>query len=376
MFNLSIGVVCEGMRARLEVKSRRRHQLSGSLQSGEPMFVILTLCFGVLVVIGCSSAQRIGCWLDVIDHPDSARKHHARPTPLVGGIALMMPLLVVMACEAVRQPSLASLFGVLGVASLAFVALGLWDDRHHLPPTIRLLVSVGVCSVLLLLAPELQLWHLDLGSISIRLGIVALPFTLLCLIGLQNAINMADGLNGLVIGLCIFWAFCLLLYAPPGLVPFLLLLLAGLIILLPYNLANRLFLGDAGSYALGVSIGVLMLYTYDHSGGRLPMLTVVLWLLVPVLDCLRVIFGRVLANRSPMDPDTDHLHHRLARSWKWPLSVLIYLGIASAPGLIAAFWPALTEPLLLVGLGAYGSVIWLTRARARGVERERDYIAP
>ena len=327
------------------------------------MTAISTLCFVALVLICCSFAQRVGAWLDVIDHPDSTRKRHPRPTPLVGGIALMVPLLLVMVYQGVVRPDMAIVFLVLGLAGFGFMSLGLFDDRHQVSPGLRLLISTGLCTVLLLIDPSLQIERLDLGLVTIQLGLVALPFTVLCLVGLQNAVNMADGLNGLVIGLCIFWTICLLLYAPPELVPFLSLLLVGLFILLPYNLANRLFLGDAGSYALAVSIGFLMLYIYHSTHGRLPMLTVVLWLLVPVLDCLRVMVSRILANRSPMLADTDHLHHRLARSLRWPLSVLIYLALATLPGLVAAFWPALSEPLLLVGLGAYASVIWLTRPR-------------
>ena len=342
-------------------------------------FMIATLGFGALVLTCCSFADRIGHWLDVIDHPDNGRKHHARPTPLVGGIALMVPLLLFMPVEVAVSPTLVDLFVVLGVAGIGFMALGLFDDRHQAPPGIRLLISTGLCGGLLLLEPGLQLDRLDLGPVAIQLGLAALPFTVLCLVGLQNAINMADGLNGLVIGLCIFWTIGLLLYAPPALTPYLSLLLVGLFILLPYNLAGRLFLGDAGSYALGVSIGFLMLYTYQAGNGRLPMLTVVLWLLVPVLDCLRVMTTRILANRSPVHADTNHLHHRLARCWPWPVSVLIYLAVATLPGLAGAFWPGLSEILLLVALGGYGSVIWLTRTREskrpfEAVERRRNYI--
>lgn len=327
------------------------------------MTAISTLCFGALVLACCSFAQRLGDWLNVIDHPDSTRKRHVRPTPLVGGIALMVPLLLMMGYELAANPAMTSVFVVLGLATIGFMGLGLFDDRHEVPPAVRLLISTGLCAGLLSINPDLQLMRLDLGPIAVSLGPWALPFTILCLVGLQNAVNMADGLNGLVIGLCIFWTICLLLYAPPGLTPFLSLFLVGLFILLPYNLANRLFLGDAGSYALAVSVGLLMVYTYQESVEPLPMLTVVLWLLVPVLDCLRVMISRILVNRSPLLADTNHLHHRLARSLRWPLSVLIYLAMAALPGLGAAFRPDLTTPLLLASIGVYASVIWLTRDR-------------
>lgn len=339
------------------------------------MTAVSTLGFAALVMLCCAFAGRIGHWLDVIDHPDDTRKRHARPTPLVGGIALMVPLLLFMPLEVALRPEMVGLFMVLSLAGVGFMALGLFDDRHQVPPGTRLLISTGMAGALLLIEPSLQLERLQIGPFAVQLGLVAVPFTILCLVGLQNAVNMADGLNGLVIGLSIFWTICLLLYAPPELVPYLSLMLVGLFILLPYNLAGRLFLGDAGSYALAVSIGVLMLYTHQAGHGRLPMILVVLWLLVPVIDCLRVMVVRILANRSPVLADTNHLHHRLAACWPWPVSVLVYLAVATVPGLVAALWPALGEAMLLLALGCYATVIWLTQERRRPARR-RNYTTP
>ena len=337
--------------------------------------LIWTLCFGTSVVVCCSFAGRLGQWLDVIDHPDGLRKQHARPTPLVGGIALMVPLVLLAGREALYRPGMGDIFGVLVVAGLGFMLLGLFDDRHQAAPNLRLLISVTVCSLLLLAEPGLRLKALEFGPLVIPLSVFSLPFTVLCLVGLQNAINMADGLNGLVIGLSIFWTICLLLYAPAPIIPFLSLMLMGLLILLVYNLSGRLFLGDAGSYSLAVSIGFLMIYVYHQADGVLPMLTVVLWLLVPVLDCLRVMAMRILANQSPVAADTNHLHHRLARCWPWPISVLVYLTVATLPGLVAALWPEQTGVMLLATLASYGGVLWVTRSRRLITLRDRGLTA-
>lgn len=323
--------------------------------------LIWALCFGAAVLICCSFAGRIGHWLDVIDHPDGQRKRHPRPTPLIGGVALMVPLVLVVGFQAMTRQAPDAVLEALALAGLGFMLLGLFDDRHEAPPNLRLLISVALCGALLVIEPALRLTTLDFGIVVIPLSVFALPFTILCLVGLQNAINMADGLNGLVIGLSIFWTICLLLYAPPAVMLYLSLLLMGLLILLAYNLSGRLFLGDAGTYSLGVSIGLLMLYVYGQADGRLPMTTVVLWLLVPVIDCLRLMAMRILLGRSPTDADTNHLHHRLARFWPWPVSVLLYLVIATLPGLIAAIWLEQTPVMLLAALAAYVGVIWMTR---------------
>ena len=322
--------------------------------------LILTAGFGTLVLLGCSFADRIGRRLGLIDHPDNLRKRHERPTPLVGGIALMPPLAAIAVAMAVRHPEASLSFLVLAGGCLGFMLLGLIDDRRQASPRSRLLVSTLLCLVLLIADPVLVLPQLDLGLVTIPLGLFAIPFTVLCLVGLQNAVNMADGLNGLVIGLAIGWLASLLLHAPPHLVPFLSLTLLGLFIVLPYNLAGRLFLGDAGSYALAVVIGLLMIYVQNQSAS-LTMPMVVLLLLVPVVDCLRVMATRLLAGRSPLQGDRNHLHHRLSRQWRWPASVLVYLSIAVLPGLLAALWPQATGTMLVLAPVAYAGVLWRTR---------------
>jgi len=323
--------------------------------------LMVVLAFGLAIVFGCTFARPIGERLGLIDHPDGSRKRHRRPTPLVGGLALMLPLLSVAAGEAVRQPWWhADLFTALCLTGLGFLALGLFDDRNHVPPATRLLLSAGLCSLALLIEPGLILTELDFGLVVLPLGVLAAPFTVLCLVGLQNAVNMADGLNGLVIGLALFWTGCLLLYAPAPLVPYLALLALGLAILLPYNLKGRLFLGDGGSYPLAIGIGLLMIYVYNLPGSRLDLSNVVLWLGIPVVDCLRVMIVRLLAGRSPFEGDRNHLHHRLARRWPWPRSVGVYLALATGPGVVAALWPTTILPMLVLANMLYAVTLYLT----------------
>ncbi|HEX2478745.1 MAG TPA: MraY family glycosyltransferase [Geminicoccaceae bacterium] len=320
--------------------------------------------FGLSVLACCSLAGTMGRALGVIDYPDGGRKSHARPTPMVGGIALMVPLLLVALVEANRSAADLQIFTMLLLIGAGFLLLGLHDDRHHIQPGLRLLVSAALFGSVVLLEPSLALVALDLsGPVVIPLGALAFPFTILCLVGLQNAINMADGMNGLLIGLSMFWAACLLAYAPDFLSPYLALMLLGLAILLLYNLAGALFLGDAGSYAIGGTIGILMIYVYQSAGGTLPMLTVVLWLFVPVIDCLRVMVIRALQRRSPFRPDKNHLHHRLARHWRWPVCLVIYLALVVIPGSIGVLAPDLSLAMIVLSLSCYGGLLLITRNR-------------
>jgi UDP-GlcNAc:undecaprenyl-phosphate GlcNAc-1-phosphate transferase len=336
--------------------------------------MLSAVCFGLSVFACCSLAGPVGRLLGVIDYPDGGRKSHARPTPMVGGIALMVPLLLVALAEARWHFPAAEIFPTLVLVGGGFLLLGWYDDRHHVPPGVRLLISTALFGAVILLQPGLALTSLDFGGLVIPLWVVAFPFTVLCLVGLQNAINMADGMNGLLIGLSMFWAACLLPYAPE-LQLYLTLMLVGLMILLLYNMAGALFLGDAGSYALGGTIGILMIYCHQRAGGDLPVLTVVLWLLVPVADCLRVMASRTFQQRSPLEADKNHLHHRLARHWPWPVCLAIYLAVVVVPGSIGALWPDSSLVMIALSLASYSSLLLLTRI-GRGAVSEPRRPAP
>jgi UDP-GlcNAc:undecaprenyl-phosphate GlcNAc-1-phosphate transferase len=323
-----------------------------------------TVWFGLSVVACCSFAAPIGQLLGVIDYPDGGRKSHVRPTPMVGGIALMLPLVLVALGYATLRGGPTGVLVPLALAGFGFLILGWYDDRQHAPPNTRLIIASGLFGAVLLLQPDLLLTQIDLGArLVVPLWLFSLPFTILCLVGLQNSVNMVDGMNGLLIGLALFWTGCLLLYAPAPLSGYLQLFMLGLLILLPYNLRGALFLGDAGSYSIGATIGILMIYCHHQANGGLPMMTVALWLLVPVVDCLRVMVTRLINDRSPLSADENHLHHRLARHWRWPVCLVIYLALVAIPGVVGALWPNLTQPMLALLSSAYLGLLWVTRAR-------------
>ena len=119
------------------------------------------------------------------------------------------------------------------------------------------------------------------------------------MVGLLNAINMADGRNGLVLGIAVCWAYGLGEYAHFNFQPFMHFLLICLVTVLIYNWSGRLFLGDLGSYVVGALLGLVTIYLYNEPRSEFPMAAAALWLMMPVLDCLRLIVIRVSVGRSP-----------------------------------------------------------------------------
>ena len=239
--------------------------------------------------------------------------------------------------------------------------VGAGFGRKHIRPIWRLMVSTALCVAVLRAFPgfEVRFLHFSFLEHPVRLGIWAPVFTVLCLVGLQNAVNMADGKNGLVLALSLMWGVILFLYAPPHLQPILIIFLAAVAVALPFNLRGRLFLGDSGAYALSVLLGLLAIYVYQ-SGGTGPTADVVaLWLLIPIVDCLRLMVVRVVNGNSPFRADVSHLHHILSRLMPWRWGVLFYLALVAVPGLLAWGFPEATLGWAVLSLLCYGTVVGL-----------------
>ena len=337
--------------------------------------ILIYASLAIATLVLCLGANRLGIWLDVVDRPDGARKIHRRETPLVGGIAVMVPV-AAMAIVQAASSEFTPLFGVLSAATLGFLVIGLLDDRRHLKPAMRLGISAIACLAFLWVVPALDVTFLKFSflpnAIYFETSPLLLPvltmsalFTVLCLVGLQNAINMADGENGLAIGLSILWVALLLAAAPAHLMPLLIAFLLSLLIVLSFSLAGRLFLGDSGTYAIAVAIGLVTIYVYNVGFTEVPADMVMLWFLIPVVDTLRLMLVRGLAGRSPLRSDRNHLHHRIQRLVGWPWSVALYLAIVGIPCVLAMVYPDLTLIWIVVALSGYGIVMGLSYRGAR-----------
>jgi len=301
-----------------------------------------------------------------MDLPDGRRKRHDRATPMAGGLAAVP--------AGVAAFLLAGLFAgdwyfamAAGLVGLSF-GLGFLDDRAGLSARWRLAVSalavLGVFSAM----PEMALGELRFSFLAPERAIVlgpmmAVGFTVLVLVGLQNAVNMADGKNGLVTGLCLIWCGFLAVAAPGPVAAVALVLAAALVPVLAFNLTGRLFLGDAGSYGLAMAIGLLSIYAYTLSGPALPADVVALWFWIPVLDCLRLIAIRLLNGRSPLNGDRMHFHHVLYETMPWRYGLAVYLALVAMPGAAAIAAPDLAMSLALVSMLVYAAVLALSAPR-------------
>jgi len=314
-------------------------------------------------------ADSLGRALRVMDIPDGRRKRHRRPTPLVGGLAVLPAVLAALLVPGGAFFSVAAMLTGLGFL------LGFLDDRAELSARWRFAISVLAVVTAFSSLPEMALSQLDFSFMPAHEALtlapaVAVGFTALVLVGLQNAVNMTDGKNGLVAGLCVIWCGFLAVSAPAPVPGIALVFAAALVPILALNLLGRLFLGDCGSYGLAAAIGLLAVYSYSASGAALPADTVALWFWVPVLDCLRLIAVRLGLGRSPMTGDRRHLHHYLGAILPWRYGLIVYLALVAAPGAAAIAAPQFTATFLLASTGLYAAIVAVGAPRRTGTQQK------
>jgi UDP-GlcNAc:undecaprenyl-phosphate/decaprenyl-phosphate GlcNAc-1-phosphate transferase len=275
--------------------------------------VQLFLAFVVALSITAALIPVLARWAPTIGLTDrpGPRKVHATPVPRVGGLAMTLGLLAPLL---LTVPLTAPVRGLLlGLAVL--LIFGLWDDRFTLGYRAKFagqLIAVGLA---------MSVGGIQIGPLAFD-GLDSLPawittlITFVFLIGITNAVNLADGLDGLAGGLVLLCLCAIALFATMGghaTVTAIALIEAGAVLgFLRFNThPARIFMGDSGSQMLGFSVGALALLATQGSNSPLSAALPLLLLGLPIVDTVTVMLTRLRARRSPFSADNNHLHHRL-----------------------------------------------------------------
>lgn len=319
----------------------------------------------------CFFARFIAPKFRLMDHP-TPRKSHAEPTPLMGGIVVLVsivPAVAVLVSFMDFRPGPDLLVAVGAICGLTI--LGIFDDQVDQSAVVRLAVAALIFVWVSIVADSVRLDEVELWQPRITFVLdrpwVRVSFTALCCVGLVNAINMADGKNGLVPGLVLGWLALLMTIAPAPLCQLMLVVAAGVAVLLYFNLRGQLFLGDGGAYGLATIVSLLAILVYNSpttSGERIIGADwIALLFFVPVLDPFRLCYARVRAGVTPFTPGRDHLHHYLKDCFGWPAGLVIYWIIALLPASMKFLLGVNSVLLFLVGLVAYAGAIFLASRR-------------
>jgi UDP-GlcNAc:undecaprenyl-phosphate GlcNAc-1-phosphate transferase len=281
--------------------------------------------FLIAVLISLLSTRRVMNWAlrkGWVDKPDSCRKLHAVPIPRIGGVAIYISLVISLGCLYFLPTIIATQFRLQLLSTIKLLVLGgmmllvgLWDDLKNLKPWTKFAAQIVVAIIAWSLGFRiLSSWSSE-GTV-LSLGVLSLPLTVLWIVGITNAFNLIDGMDGLAAGAALF-ATAAMLVPSFGegffLSPILLLALAGSIIgFLRYNFnPASIFLGDSGSFLLG-SILSLMAVEYSYKSTAAFAIGVpIVALGLPVLDTLMVIIRRFLNGKPIFLGDRRHIHHIL-----------------------------------------------------------------
>ena len=262
--------------------------------------------------------RRLAPQLGLVDIPDY-RKHHHHPTPMIGGLAMFFGFMPgMLTLEGTPMPHLSRFL----VAVVILIAIGVWDDRRGLRVRYRFGAEIGL-SLIMAAGGGVAVHTLGdlVGVGEVLLGVLAVPFTVICVVGVVNALNMNDGVDGLAGTLALVSYLALFLYAVDAgrweEARVILIIIAVVVAFLLFNArlpgraAALVFMGDTGSMFLGFT---LAWFTVSLTQGSHPAFTPVtaLWIVaVPLIEMFGAFFRRLFKKQSPFSPDRQHLHHLL-----------------------------------------------------------------
>jgi UDP-GlcNAc:undecaprenyl-phosphate GlcNAc-1-phosphate transferase len=257
-------------------------------------------------------------WLD----PVSSRKVHGRPVPRVGGMAIVVAFYVPLLLLLFVDSSVGDRFwsspgraiGLL-VGGLAIAALGVWDDLRGANARTKFAVQFAAAGLVYALGYRIDLVDLPFGG-EIALGPLGLPFTMLWIAGVINALNLIDGLDGLAGGVAMTVLAALFALAAWNDAPLMLLFVAALggavLGFLVFNVnPASVFMGDTGSMFIGFVLATTAIRVSHGPSPHVHLAIPIVALGVPIADTL-LAMGRRAARGAPLfSADRGHLHHRL-----------------------------------------------------------------
>lgn len=325
-------------------------------------------------------AHRLG----LVDKPNERKRHRGR-VPLVGGLCFFLGTLVGLGYAGFVDATIATLM----IPSGLIVLVGVLDDMFDLSVRLRLAVQAGAAIVVIGVS-GMYLDHAGLlfGDQPFTLGLLGIPLSVFAVIGLINAFNMLDGIDGLAASMAMVAIGSIFVFAGAGdamggVLLLLQLLFAALVPYLCVNLGwpdgRKVFMGDAGSTLIGFLLAWSLIFLSHSSVNRIAPVDALWCVAVPVMDTLGVMYRRARQGVSVFKPDRQHIHHLLmdaGLSARMALAVIVAMAVSlSAIGYALRGLPHLVNLLLFVSvLAAY--VLFFQRAldRARALMRRGDVV--
>jgi UDP-GlcNAc:undecaprenyl-phosphate GlcNAc-1-phosphate transferase len=276
-------------------------------------FVMVLLLAPVSIVI----ARRLGA----IDHPEE-RKVHSAPVPRLGGLAIALAVWLAIFMGTLVNRYLREdtqlLWGLLLGSSIILI-LGVYDDIRNASPWFKLSIHFVAAGVAVWFGIRFALASNPFAAVMrdyFDLGILAIPFSILWIVGLTNAMNLIDGLDGLATGIGMFTAIALFIISVQqgaGAVTYFYAALAGACMaFLRFNrFPAKVFLGDCGSTLLGFTLACLAIKGSQKSYALSAFFIPLIVFGFPIFESISTVLRRYFSRSRLQDADDQHIHHKL-----------------------------------------------------------------
>ena len=310
------------------------------------IIVAFVISFAITPVVK-AFATKVGA----VDVPGEARRIHDHPIPRMGGLAIFAGFLV----SVLFFVPLGNEFRSILIGALILVVLGIIDDIVALKPRTKfagqiiaaLIPALSGVSIHGIVNPFVP------GQYS-TLGIFSIPFTVIWIVGITNAVNFIDGLDGLACGVSAIATVTMFIIAVLFGETYIALMMAALagacLGFLPYNVnPAKIFMGDTGSMFLGYILATASIQGLFKFYAVISFAVPFILLGLPIFDTGFAIVRRLLKGQSPLQADRGHVHHRLIDlGFDQKQSVAILYAFSALMGLTAVILARTNESKLII----------------------------
>lgn len=278
--------------------------------------ILLALAVSLLTsFLSVPFVKNIAVKSGAIDIPKDSRRMHKKPIPRLGGLSIFYGFIVSILCfgNMTRE-----MWGIL-LGALVIVVLGIVDDIKALPAAPKFVVQIIAAAIPVFMGTQIHFVSIPIIDNAANLvfnDIFSYAFSILWIVGVTNAVNLIDGLDGLAAGVSTIASISIFFIALLNENPFVTLISISLVGaclgFLPYNLnPASIFMGDTGATFLGYIMAVMSIQGMFKSYTIITFILPVLILGLPIFDTFFAILRRIIHHKPIMQADRGHLHHRL-----------------------------------------------------------------
>lgn len=288
--------------------------------------MILALIIISLSFIFILFFKKLSVFINLYDSPDGIRKFQTVKISCIGGIYFYVLFLIILIYSYFSEFNFNYIYNLIHISNyrefllffsiISFLFLiGLYDDKYELKSSIKTLLLIILIFIYVYHEERYQIKELRLATLNINLslGNFSVLFTTMCIFSLLVAFNMFDGSNGqsfmIFLSIFVFLLNSGLFYKISILIIFMLLIFGFM------NFRNKVFLGDNGVYFLSFLVSHLIILNYNNDYS-INAEQIVIILLIPILDMVRLFITRTIKGKNPFMPDTTHIHHLIKKKYK------------------------------------------------------------